>query len=853
MKSNKTFFLHVVSLIVVFAVFGLFFTTAEAVTFSTTGDCKDLINDGIPFTATVSIPPEQTETWRDRIQIVILDPDGNDYITPGTDNVKEVVLYASSSGGTAYQCQQLTTDTFDNSFSCNSFPKGATISRMSVRFIPNFDGGGALVLGDYKISVLNLNTTLEIFSGTAPVTAASSACAWNQTTSPFTPKNPETFTYNTNEAAGCGGGGLQTFDFNESVASPFTVVSFPLGETIDKDRWQIIASPQVNEFSYTLVLYFDSDGDGVRDPGWDLVYDYAAGTNPADTAVNPTTRGASWTGSTTPVKLVGGSLTINPGATPMASMPPSVPLTFNVYYKNVDPTLGYENSTFHFTRNMTMLFTPLCPANPQYITTTPIDPCLASKQTFLLPLSGALTNIPANFNGYYQSDRTFSTADLRHVYFHVQKCGNADCSVNVGTDAYVYRVNLSDLESDTRFYQYAGLWDSTITDIHMKFFKAVGDMTLKSLEFTAKSPGTYHIRGFYTENTIKPENGFPNSGYGLELFVTVPQKDGDATCLSSGQDGTYQAKWDGCKENHDPQTLEFEAINERYGFISNYSNQRLVFNFNPAISTIPMAGEITEIYCDWQVLADGYSASGSVCQPTRIELPPMTRAIVKGGKMYLSQRPPMKDGPNEFEYIMAYQRTTNKDNMNLFIDVQYVECPREAIPDTGYSLRSPAPLAQADGSFIFTGNALQIPAIGLGMDGGVPIVHLNYKDGTLESGWNLKMLGGYIGELEGGAYLPYAGNSVLTGHYYSQGVFVNLVNLRPEDEIIVFGNDGMKYTYSVTNSYWTEPNNVYQLFQPNGERSLTLVTCDDYNFISDEYQKRYIVQATLVNSEPYQP
>lgn len=847
MNSNKSIFLRLLSMIAAIAVFALLVTSAEAVTFSTSGDCKDVKNDGIPFTATVSIPPAQTEIWRDRIYVETYDPNGN-LVTPGTDNVKELTLYATSSGGTAYQCQQLTIAGFDNVFSCNSFPAGGTISRMSVRFIPNFDGGGAMILGDYKISVLNLNTTLEIFSGTAPVSAASSACAWNQTSAPFTPNAPTTsFIYNTGDGLTCSGEGVQTFYFNESSTNPFTVVSFPLGEAIDENRWRIIASPQVNAFSYSLILNFED----LNSNPLTLTYNYTAGTDPTNGTLNPTVPGGLWAAATTPVKLVNGSLTINPGATPMADMPTSVPLVFNVYYQNIDPTLGIQNSTFHFTRNMTMLFGRLCPGDPQYITTTPIDPCLASKQTFLLPLSGALTNIPANFNGYYQAGRTFSTADLRHVYFYVQKCGNADCSVNVGTDAYVYRVNLKDLESDTRYYHYSGLWDSTITDIHMKFFKAVGDMKLKSLEFTAKTPGTYHIRGFY--KSVDAAAGFPNAGYGLELFVTVPQKDGDTTCLSSGQDGAYKAKWDGCKENHDPQTLQFEAINERYGFISNYSNQRLVFNFSPAISTVPMAGNITELYCDWQVLADGYSASGSVCNPDRIELPPMTRAIVKGGKIYLSQRPPMKDGPNEFEYIMAYQRTTNKDNMNLFIDVQYVECPREAIPDTGYSLRSPAPLAQADGSFIFTGNSLQIPAIGLGMDGGVPIVHLNYKDGTLESGWNLKMLGGYIGELEGGAYLPYAGNSVLTGHYYSQGVFVNLTNLKLEDEIIIFGTDGMKYTYAVTNSYWTEPNNVYQMFQPNGERSLTLVTCDDYNFISDEYQKRYIVQATIVNTEPYQP
>jgi LPXTG-site transpeptidase (sortase) family protein len=530
-------------------------------------------------------------------------------------------------------------------------------------------------------------------------------------------------------------------------------------------------------------------------------------------------------------------------------MPLSVPFVFDIYYKNVDPTLGIQNSTFHFQRSIPMQSSPLC-ASARFITTTPIDPCLTSRQIFKLPIDSTITIPSPAFDDYYEN-KPFSETKERDVYFYVQKCADATCTHVVGSDAYVTLVHVKDPETDNRLYPYVRVWGDVITHFRMKFFKVKGDVKLRNLEFAARTAGTYRIRGFY--KSTKPADGFPNNYELPEIFVTVPQKGGDATCLSSGKDGAYKTKWDGCKENHNPQSLEFEAIDERYGFLSNYSNKRLVFNFNPSISTVPVAGNISELYCDWQVLADGYSASGAVCKPDRIELPPMTRAIVKGGRIYISKRPPMKDGPNQFEYIMAYQRTTNKDNMNLFIDVQYVECPMEAIPETGYSLRSPAPLAQGDGSFIFTGNSLQIPAIGLGMDGGVPIVHLNYRDGTLESGWNLKMLGGYIGELEGGAYLPYAGNSVLTGHYYSQGVFVNLVNLRLEDEIIVFGNDGMKYTYSVTNSYWTQPTDVYQMFQPNGDRSLTLVTCDDYNFITDKYQKRYIVQATLVNSEPYLP
>jgi len=117
--------------------------------------------------------------------------------------------------------------------------------------------------------------------------------------------------------------------------------------------------------------------------------------------------------------------------------------------------------------------------------------------------------------------------------------------------------------------------------------------------------------------------------------------------------------------------------------------------------------------------------------------------------------------------------------------------------------------------------------------------------------WDLSTLGNYVGELEGGSYLPYAGNSVLTGHYYSAGIFKNLEHLNYEDEIIIFANDGMKYTYKVVEKFIAQPNDVYEMFQQIGERSLTLVTCENYNLVTNEYERRQIIRATIVSSEPY--
>ena len=32
----------------------------------------------------------------------------------------------------------------------------------------------------------------------------------------------------------------------------------------------------------------------------------------------------------------------------------------------------------------------------------------------------------------------------------------------------------------------------------------------------------------------------------MEFYLTIPEKSGQSTCQSSGQDGAYKATWDGC-------------------------------------------------------------------------------------------------------------------------------------------------------------------------------------------------------------------------------------------------------------------------------------------------------------------
>ncbi|MBR6088485.1 MAG: sortase, partial [Anaerolineaceae bacterium] len=265
-------------------------------------------------------------------------------------------------------------------------------------------------------------------------------------------------------------------------------------------------------------------------------------------------------------------------------------------------------------------------------------------------------------------------------------------------------------------------------------------------------------------------------------------------------------------------------------------------------SYIPQNLQIASLTCKFEALSSAGRPADGYCNPEDVYVPPYTKATITGGTLYLEKYPAYD------EYFVAYAREETYNISHLFFSIQVKPCENKRIPNTGISLRSPlkgSESVDAATSYVFTGNSLRIPAIGLGMETPIPIVHVYYEEGSNDMEWDLSTLGNYVGELEGGAYLPYAGNSALTGHYFSAGVFKNLEHLNMEDEIIVFGNDGIKYTYKVIQKFIAQPTDVYEMFQQVGERSLTLVTCENYNLVTDEYERRQIIRATIDSMEPY--
>ncbi|HPL58517.1 MAG TPA: hypothetical protein PLT22_10080, partial [Flexilinea sp.] len=258
MNSKKSIFRLVTAVLFVCVLAGTFAVEAATEFTPVSEGCKDAVNDGITFTTAASISGSAAKAWQDRIQVKVTDPDGSDYnFTPLTDVVKELTLYAASNN-TAYQCEQLT-DPNDgkNDFDCNSFPTGGTISRISIRFIPKIEKKANtfqhVVAGTYSISIANMNTANEIFKGTAKIDAGSTACAWNQVPGAFTPtpNSGSGFIYEL-----CKTDKYQILNFLENSASPFTIVSFPLDETINPERFVLYGNSVINEYDYTLFLNF---------------------------------------------------------------------------------------------------------------------------------------------------------------------------------------------------------------------------------------------------------------------------------------------------------------------------------------------------------------------------------------------------------------------------------------------------------------------------------------------------------------------------------------------------------------------------------------------------------------------
>jgi LPXTG-site transpeptidase (sortase) family protein len=112
-------------------------------------------------------------------------------------------------------------------------------------------------------------------------------------------------------------------------------------------------------------------------------------------------------------------------------------------------------------------------------------------------------------------------------------------------------------------------------------------------------------------------------------------------------------------------------------------------------------------------------------------------------------------------------------------------------------------------------------------------------------GWNVADLANRVGHLEGTSQPGRPGNVVLVGHIELQdgsaGVFSRVGDLRVGDVVIVYLPGG-EADYVVKNVLEIDAVDLSALY-PTGADRITLITCTDYNIISNSYYKRIVVIA----------
>jgi LPXTG-site transpeptidase (sortase) family protein len=136
---------------------------------------------------------------------------------------------------------------------------------------------------------------------------------------------------------------------------------------------------------------------------------------------------------------------------------------------------------------------------------------------------------------------------------------------------------------------------------------------------------------------------------------------------------------------------------------------------------------------------------------------------------------------------------------------------------------------------------LEIPRLGVNL----PVVGVPVTD----RGWDLTWLSNQAGWLEGTAYPSLAGNTGITAHTYladgTPGPFVNLGTLNWGDQVYVHAN-GKKYTYEVREVRQIWPHDLSVLEHEEYDW-ITLITCREYNELTDDYNYRVVVRAVLVS------
>jgi LPXTG-site transpeptidase (sortase) family protein len=165
------------------------------------------------------------------------------------------------------------------------------------------------------------------------------------------------------------------------------------------------------------------------------------------------------------------------------------------------------------------------------------------------------------------------------------------------------------------------------------------------------------------------------------------------------------------------------------------------------------------------------------------------------------------------------------------------------LPETGFAPYVRTDLGK-DQPVLYTqtgGITVEIPSLNVN----IPIVGVPLVDGQ----WDVTWLGNQAGWLEGSAFPSWSGNSVLTSHVYDAdglpGPFIDLKELRYGDQVVIHVEE-QTYTFEVQTNRILDPDDL-SVFEHEEQAWITLVTCKDYDEITDTYGKRVVVRAVLVS------
>ena len=839
-----------------------------------TGRCTNAVNEGIEYFTPAGELAEDANRWRGELNVKAVLNNDHD-TTSGTVVAMEVEVINSSR---RYQCTEISISSDGSKFSCNSMPNNSVISGVYFLYKPtvteNTDIG-------FVVSEAFATNPKQLLYAGAKVTMPPYPCSRNIFTSDFVAPSGNTLVFYTDED--CDGNAIdsQTVYFLEQD-EPYAIVNIIPGDQFVGDvndfngntytgtsRVMVDVLPDAN-FDYDMELYF------VSFDGTDYTVTYHYEWDPATKTPSGSIDGSALDGlkqDDLPLKLVGGSIgsLIAKETDGWGNLvfPTDIDLLVRFWYENNQGTLGYENSIFHFERNLNLQFSPTC---TQTATVNALyDPCQATRQMFTAKLPEPMIIGSSDYlcigddcgTGKIANTTNDAAVSVQNVYFLTRKCVNSTCDWVTSTSAYPYSVAIADGGGSERNYGNSGVASDVGTRTTFKirlYGTSDHPFAITGVRLVADEPGTYVIYPFakYSERAASEpqhylfhDSGTDTSG---RIFVTINDKDQLDTCQTLANNGYFKAVWNDCLSPSETQLLTFEHIpGKEEAWMENRSNTGVYFPYVQEWSYIPQKLQVASLKYYAEALSSAGSPGNAWCNPEGCYVPPYTKVFITGGTMYL------EGYPKYDEYRVAYAREDTYNISHLYFSVQVKECENKKIPNTGISLRSPLKVNEKVNtsvdpatSYVFTGNSLRIPAIGLGMETPIPIVHVYYEDGSDGMRWDLSTLGNYVGELEGGSYIPYGGNSVLTGHYFSAGVFKNLEHLNLEDEIIIYGNDGVKYIYKVIQKFIAQPEDVYEMFQQVGDRSLTLVTCENYNIVTDEYERRYIVRAVLDSQDIYE-